>query len=125
MVFVKIPCGCYILSSEVFTLKNARKVGENLSFTGNFSFFFKKVCFPQPLSSYRNDFVPSLGICQITMWILMSCSLLFFMFDNTRKNRPKLFFSLEILTLFSKSCVFNNLLIDKEMIFLLGPYMPK
>ena len=44
-----------------------------------------------------------------TFWILKNCFLAFVMFDDTKPNRPRLFFTGNIAFLFSKACVFNNL----------------
>ena len=52
------------------------------------------------------------------MWTLILCSLSFFMFDETRRKRPKVFFSLETLSCFSRLCVLNNLLGPKKRSFI-------
>ena len=55
--------------------------------------------------------------CRKTFWTITNCSLIFVMFDATRKNRPQYFFHWKNC-LFSKICVFNNLLGPKKMLLL-------
>ena len=53
--------------------------------------------------------------CQRTMCALISCSLTFVIFNTTKENTPNFFFR-ENFAFFSKTCVFNNLLVVTEMI---------
>ena len=69
---------------------------------------------------HRKDYIFLLsyqlpGNCQNTLLTLIICSLTFFMFDKTRKKRPKTFLHWKDC-LYSKLCVFNNLLGPKEML---------
>ena len=76
--------------------------------------FSKNLCFQQPLRSLKKWYYKVPSVCQNTMWTLMNCSLRFVMFYNTR-NQANIFFHW-IDCLFSKNCVFHNLLGVTEMI---------
>ena len=52
------------------------------------------------------------------MWTVILCSLSFFMFDETRKRRPKVFSPVERLICFSQLCVLNNLLGPRKRSFI-------
>ena len=118
-VNVRIPCGPsntvpWGLSQSTMREKTSQK----LFFTGKFAFFFKNLCFQQPLRCCRNDPKSSaaISICQITLWTRVRRSLRFVTLDNARRNRPKSFLHWKECIFFSKICVFNNRLGVKELI---------
>ena len=115
-LIVKLPCGTPISCSLTFVLfYNTRKVGENLFFTGKFAFFFKNLCFQQPLGSWRNDLLTS----TLNVWlpcgtpIIVPWRLCCF---KIREEIGEKLSSLESFPLSSKVYVFSNLLGPEEMI---------
>ena len=54
--------------------------------------------------------------CQVTLWNLISCSLTFVMFYNTRRNRRKSFLHWKDCLSFQKFLFFSNLLGPEEMV---------
>ena len=54
--------------------------------------------------------------CQVTLWNLISCSLTFVMFYNTRRNRRKSFLHWKDCLFFQKFLFFSNLLGPEEMV---------
>ena len=76
--------------------------------------FFKKLCFQQPLKSWRNDLITFKVIVRLVSgplktipWGLSS--------SNIREKIGQNFFFTGKLAFFSKNCVFNNLLGPKEL----------
>ena len=93
---------------RLITLEDAEKKGQNLLFTGKFAFFFKKLCFQQPLRCYRNKHVISTAAVRMPFaplsnvpWVLQHCIM-------REKIGQNLFTG--NFAFFSKICVFNNLL---------------
>ena len=53
--------------------------------------FFSKLCVFNNLLGLKKCCYKFQSKCQIILWTLLICSLMFFILDNTRKNRPKTF----------------------------------
>ena len=58
-LIVTLPCGpLQVVSGSLSCTKIREEVGQNL-FTGKIAFFFKNLCFQQPLGSWRNFLITS------------------------------------------------------------------
>ena len=95
-IAVKNPCGACetgLRSSSYSILRDT--IRRILIFSGKLSILFENLCFQRPLSCYRNDNIIWNKKCQISLLNLKISTLGFVTFDNTRKNRPNIFFPLE------------------------------
>ena len=97
------------------TLDDTRKNEPILCHRENATFW--NVCFNRPLRFKRNGLVICPIFCQNILWTVINFSLAFAILDNTRKTRPKFFFSVEVLPFFSKLSVFNNLLWSQKSLY--------
>ena len=90
------------------------KIGKNLFFTGKIAFFFKKLCFRQPLKSWRNDL--SFSIVMVTIASELIETVPWGLSHSIFRGRlgQNLFFTGKI-AFFSKNCVSNNILGPKEL----------
>ena len=101
-VIVKILSDPFNLPLWSVTLDNARKKkGQNIFFTGQVDFFFKNLCFQQPIS-HRNDLITStvkvklrFGPLQVVPWGLSQSI-------TGEKKKPTFFSSIERLPFFKK-----------------------
>ena len=81
-----------IYSSLTFVMfDNTRKIGPKSFLHWMVTFFFKTLCFEQTLRFLKKCLYKFQNKSQNILWILIICSLMFFMLDNTRKYRPKTF----------------------------------
>ena len=68
------------------------KIGQNLFITGKIAFFFETFVLNNLIVPKKRSFTFHSN-CQISLWILMTCSLIFVTLDDTRKKKPKNFSS--------------------------------
>ena len=82
--------------------------------TGKFAFFFIKLCFQQPLKSWRNDLITSTVFVRIVFGPLKPIP---WGLSNSKiwEKKPKFFLNWKYC-LFLKNCVFNKLSSPEEMI---------
>ena len=112
---VKTPCGLFFCVPRHFSCSIKReKIGQNLFFAGKAAFFFLKHCFSNNLLGPKKGFYRFHRVCQISLWTLLKRWVTFFMFDKTRKNRPKAISHYKDCLFSPKLRVFNNLLGPKK-----------
>ena len=108
-VTVKIACGSYKLFPEVCqTRSNEERRAKSCCHRENCYFLerlFLSTSLVQKERSYHLH-----NNCQKTSWTFKNCSLKFVILANMRKIVRIILFHWKICLLFSKTCVFNNLL---------------
>ena len=82
--------GPFRLFHELSTFDITKKNGQNLFFTRKIAFFWK-LCVFNNLLGLKKMLLQFQSKSQNTFWTLINCSLMFFILDITRKNRPKTF----------------------------------
>ena len=107
-IFVKLTLRTIKICISTFAMSDIkRKKAQNLFFTGNIAFFFKKMYFQQPLKSWWNDH----NFCKVIVTLaseLIQTVYLGLLHSIIGRRKAKNFSSLERLPLFIKKLCFQQ-----------------